>query len=61
MSESNPRDVQSVTVDGQTVSYVPPEQQAKEDRRQAERRGLKRNKPLAGFFRMFRITMQDRP
>ncbi|MGC1274766.1 MAG: hypothetical protein WBC44_13755 [Planctomycetaceae bacterium] len=55
------RDVKSVTNDGHSVSFLSPAEQATEDRRRAERCGLKRSKPLQQFFRMFRITTQDRP
>lgn len=62
MSESAPeRDVQSMTNDGQSVTFLSPDDQAKEDRRQAESAGLKRNRTLRHFFRMFRVTTRDVP
>lgn len=59
--DSGDRDVSSLTNDGHSVSFLSPSDQAAEDRRRAERRGLRRSKPLHQFFRMFRITTQDRP
>lgn len=55
------RDVQSVTNDGHSATFLSPDDQAKEDRRRAERCGLKRNKALKQFFRMFRIQTRDAP
>lgn len=56
-----PRDVESLDVDGQRTQFLRPDDQAREDRRQAERRGLRRRHSLASFFRMFSIRTQDRP
>ena len=55
------RDVASLTNDGHSVQFVSPSEQAREDQRRAERCGLKRNRSLAGFLRMFRISTKDRP
>jgi len=55
------RDVQSVSVDGQMTTFVSPSEQVVEDARRARQRGLKRNKPLAGFLRIFKMNLQDRP
>lgn len=55
------RDVQSTSQDGHSVSFLSPADQAAEDRRRAERCGLKRTKPLHQFFRMFRIMTRDVP
>lgn len=56
-----PRDIKSTTNDGQQVTYLSPEEQAQEDRRQAEKSGLKKTKRLSNFLRMFRVSTQDRP
>lgn len=56
-----PRNVKSVANDQTSVSYLSPAEQAAEDRRQAERSGLKRTKRLANFFRIFKVNVQDRP
>jgi len=55
-----PRDAKSVTNDGTTVSFLSPAEQAAEDRRRSEREGLKRSKPLANFFRIFKTRTEDR-
>lgn len=60
MSDTD-RDVSSVSTDGHSTSFLSPAEQAAEDRRLAEREGLKKTKPLGQFFRMFRIQSQDRP
>lgn len=60
-AEPTDRDVASHTGDGHSVQFVSPSEQAAEDRRRAERCGLKRSKPLANFFRMFRINTRDVP
>ena len=56
-----PRDVKSIDVDGQSTTFLSPAEQAQEDRRQAERAGLKKTRSPKDFFRMFRITSADRP
>lgn len=61
MSDSTDRDVSSVSQDGHSVSFLSPDDQAKEDRRLAERAGLKKTKRLKSFFRMFRVTNRDVP
>lgn len=55
------RDVSSVSTDGHAVSFLSPADQTIEDRRQAERAGLNRRKPLSSFFRMFGIRTRDVP
>lgn len=59
--DAGERDVQSVTTDGHSVSYVSPSEQAREDQRRAQQCGLKRTRSLAGFLRMFRISTRDVP
>ena len=54
------RDLKSYTVDGVTETYLTPEEQAAEDRRQVEKTALKK-KSFKNFFRMFKITTADRP
>jgi hypothetical protein len=61
MTEPTERGVASTTTDGHSVTFLTPEQQAQEDRRQSEQQGLKRSKPLRHFFRMFRVTARDIP
>lgn len=60
MSDTD-RDVSSVSTDGHSTSFLTPKEQAEEDRRLAERTGLKRTKSLSQFFRTFRIRSEDRP
>jgi hypothetical protein len=60
-ADSTDRDVSSMSNDGHSVTLLSPSEQVVEDRRLAERSGLKRTKPLLGFFRMFKIASRDVP
>ena len=59
--EAPEREIKNFQVDGTSTTYLSPDEQAREDRRQAEHKGLKRRKSLNGFFRIFKISTQDRP
>ena len=59
--EEDDRQLKSMSVDNESVTYLSPAEQAAEDRRKAEKKGLKRTKSLATFFRIFGISTQDRP
>lgn len=60
-TEDTGRDVQSMTNDGHSISFLSPGDQAKEDQRKAQQCGLKRTRSLARFLRMFRISTRDVP
>lgn len=63
MSESSEtdRDVSSVSVDGEATAFLSPSEQTVEDRRLADRQNLNKRKRLSHFFRISRMTTQDRP
>lgn len=56
-----PRKLRRVRTGQQEVEYTDSADQRKEDARQAERNGLKSNRSLAGFLRIFGINLEDRP
>lgn len=54
-----PRGLKSVSVDGQTTTFLSPEEEAAEERRLA-RKKVNRQTSMAGYFRMGHVVTEDR-
>lgn len=61
MTEAADRNEKSVTVDGESISYLSPAEQTREDSRQATSRAVQRKTSLPKFLRMFGMRTADRP